>query len=281
MSFQRTYDVSCVMDDLSRTALQNAIEAVNMACTPTVNAWLYVESKEIAQDYNKLIDPTDTMRSTIFNHMKLEGHSGCSITYTINALVYLSTNYASWKKDHEEKNSLIEGEIQMIQQFRQNTLVPYYRSMSGGGCIRTGTGPVVDEFMAIYDTLAYNWIPEISRAYHEVTNLLGITIDEKLQSLNDILDSVFYSLRLSNYRDSLKMRLEQEKRMDDSHGEWINQHIPILNDAIQSRNPVALEAALNPGWGSMRLFQLKEYQDAQELLDKLSSSGVHVAENRS
>ena len=281
MSFQRTYDTSCVMDDLEQSGLKNAIEAVNMACTSTVNAWLYVESMEIAQDYNRVIDSSDTMKSTIFNHMKLEGHSGSSIRHAIHNLIKVATNYASWKREHEERNSLLEGEVRMIQQFRQNTLVPHYRSMSGGGCIRTAAGPVVDEFLAIHDALVYNWMPEVHRTYDEVTNLLGTTIHEKFQSLNDILDSVFYSTRLSNYRDALKMRLEQEKRMDESHAEWLNQHVPILNAAIESRNRVALEAALNPGWGSVRLFQLKEYQDAQELLDKLSSSGVQVAENRS
>lgn len=281
MSFQRTYDISCVMDDLERSGLKNAIEAVNMACTPTMNAWPYVESREIAQDYNRVIDASDTMKSTIFNHMKLEGHSGSSICHTIHNLIKVATNYASWKREHEERNSLLEGELRMIQQFRQNTLVPYYRSMSGGGCIRAGAGPVVDEFLAIHEALVYNWMPEVHRTYDEVTKLLGTTIDEQFQSLNDILDSAFYSWRLSNYRDALKMRLEQEKKMDESHGDSVNRQIPILNAAIESRNPTALQAALNPGWSSVRLFQLKEYQDAQELLDKLSSSGVQVAENRS
>jgi len=268
-----------VIDDLERSGLQNAIEAVNMACTPTVNAWPYVESREITQDYNRVIDSSDTMKSTIFNHMKLEGHSGSSICHAIHNLISVATNYASWKREHEERNSLVEGDIRKVEQFRQNTLVPHYRSMSGGGCIRTGA--VVDEFLTIHDTLVYNWLPEVRRTYDEVTNLLGITIHEKFESLNEILDSVFYSWRLSNYRNALKLRLEQEKRMEGFHNTMITNQIPILRAAIESRNPVALEAALHPGWGSMQFCELKEYQQAQELLAKLSSSGVQVAENSS
>ena len=281
MSFQRTYDISCVMDDLELSGLKNAIDAVNMACTPTVNAWSYVESREIAQDYNRLIELSDTMKTTIFNHMELEGHSGASISHTIHSLINVATNYASWKREHEERNSLVEGEIRMIQQFRQNTLVPYYRSMSGGGCIRAGAGPVVSEFLEMHDRLSYTWIEEIRRIYEEVTNLLGIALNEKVEVLDDILTNVYSSKRLANYRDSLKMRQDGEKRMEELHNRMIADQIPILKLAIESRNSIALKAALSPSWGSMRFVELKEYKEAQALLSELSSSGVQVDANSS
>jgi len=272
MSFQRSYDVSFVTDQLSREALINGIEAVNMACTPTVNAWLYVESREILQDYNRMIDPSDTMKNTIFDHMKLMGHSGGSINYTIQCLICFVTDYDSWKRNEQEKNSILEGEIRMIEQFRQTRLVPHYRSMSGGGSIRASAGPVVSEFLEIYDHLSYRGMPEILSTYEEVTNLLGTTLSEKLDVLDDILTNVYSSRRLANYRDALKQRQEGEKRMDDMHNTIIAEQIPILKAAIESRNPVALKAALSPGWGSMRFCELKEYKEAQALLHALSSS---------
>ena len=272
MSFQRAYDVSFVADDLSREALTNAIEAVNMACTPTVNAWLYVESREIALDYNRVIDPSDTMKNTIFDYMKLVGHSGGSITYTIQSLISIATDYSSWKRTEQEKNSILEGEIQMVEQFRQNTLIPHYRSMSGGGSIRTSAGPLVSEFLEMYDRLTYKWIPEIHRIHNEVVDLLGTTLDEKIGALDDILTNVYSSRYLSSFRDILKARHVNEKGMDNSHTTLIREQIPILRGAIESRNPVALRAALNPGWSSMRFCELNEYKEAQALLDELSSS---------
>ena len=284
MSFQRAYDISCVTDTLDRDALSNAIEAVNMACTPTVNAWLYVESREIAQDYSRVIDPSDTMKNTIFNHMKLMGHSGGSITSTLHSLISIATEYPSWRRQVEEKNSFVEGEMRMVEQFRQNTLVPHYRSMSGGGSIRASAGPVVSEFLEMHDRLTYTWIPEVTRTYEEVLNLLGTTLDERVKVLDDILTDIYSSRRLANYRDALKQRQAGEKRMDDMHNAIITEQIPILKAAIESRNPAALKAALYPGWGSMRFSELKEYKEGQALLDALdgvSSSGVQVDANSS
>jgi len=160
----------------------------------------------------------------------------------------------------------------MIEQFRQTRLVPHYRSMSGGGSIRASAGPVVSEFLEIYDHLSYRGMPEILSTYEEVTNLLGTTLSEKLDVLDDILTNVYSSRRLANYRDALKQRQEGEKRMDDMHNTIIAEQIPILKAAIESRNPVALKAALSPGWGSMRFCELKEYKEAQALLHALSSS---------
>jgi len=281
MSFQRAYDVSFVADDLSRGGLVNAIDAINLACTPTVNAWLYVESMEIAQDYNRVIDPSDTMKNIIFNHMKQVNHSGGSISYTIQTLISIATDYSSWKRNEQEKNSMVEGEIQMVEQFRQNRLLPHYRSMSGGGSIRTSAGPLVSEFLEMYDRLTYKWIPEIRRIHTEVVDLLGTTLNEKIEILDDILTNIYSSRHLASYRDSLKAKQANEKRLDASHNTLINEQIPILIAAVESRNPVALRAALNPGWGSMRFCELKEYKQAQALLDELSSSGVHVDENNS
>jgi len=280
MSFQRTYDISCLRDELYRNGLQNAIDAVNLACTSTVDAWAYVESREILNDYNNIIDPNDNMKNAIFNHIYKFGHSGASISFTINNLVLIATNHTNWAKICEEENSIIEGEEQQLNYFRQNTLVPYYRSMSGGGFRNTAVGPIVSEFLELRARLQFGWLPEVIRTFNEIRNLLGTTLEEQVKLLDDILTHSYNSTRLSNYRDSLKKQIEQKNINKEYHDGLINAQISILKAAIESRNPVALKAALNPGWSSCRFMELKEYQDAHALLTELSS-GVHVAENSS
>lgn len=270
MDFKRTYDTSCLRDELHRTGVQNAIDAVNLACTPTVNAWAYVESRKILDDYNNIIDPSDTMKNTIFNHMNTFGHSGYSVSMTVNTLVLMATNHAEWTRICQEENSVIEGEEQQLNYFRQNTLIPYYRSMSGGGSRNVGVGPVVSEFLELRDRLQFAWLPEVNKTFNEVKNLLGSSLEEQIKLLDDILTSSYNSKHLSKYRDSLKKQIEQKNRQTKYHDTIINDQIQILNAAIESRNPVALKAALSPGWGSCRLFELKEYKEAQQLLSELT-----------
>jgi hypothetical protein len=271
MSFHRTYDISCVGHELQRSALQNAIEAVNLACTSDTNAWLYVESKKIADDYNKEFDPSETMKTTLFNHMSLAGHSGSSIGFTIRDLIYLATDYASWKKQNEEHNSVVEGEKKILDEFRKNTLIPYYCSMSGGGS-RTACGPIVNDFLEIYNRIENKWMSEAINMKKEVMDLLGVTDEEKLEILNNILENVYNSEHLSRYRDSLKKIIDRENIMNENHVKLVNEQIPILQSAIDSKNIVALKAALYPGWRSMRLMELKEYKEASSLLNQLEGT---------
>ena len=271
MDFHRVYDISCVSDTLRREGLQNAIEAVNLACTSTTDAWLYVESKKMIDDYRSEFSPSDTMKYTLFNHMKLYGHSGGSITLTIHDLIAMATEYSTWKRAHEEQNSICEGESKRIDEFKKNTLVPYYRSMSGGGT-RLTAGPIVSEFLELYDRLEHKYITGITDMFHEVTDLLGITLQDKVNVLDEILTNIYSSARLSAYRDALKQRLGYENKMNEYNNTLIAEQIIVLQAAIESRNPVALKAALHPGWGSMRLFEQKEYKDAQALLSQLEDT---------
>jgi hypothetical protein len=271
MNFHRAYDISCVADSLRKKGLENAIEAVNLACTADADAWLYVESKKIYDDYNKDFAPHETMKNTIFNHMKLHGHSGGSISLTIHDLVNMATEYSTWKRAHEEQNSICEGEKRVVDEFKRNTLVPYYVSMSGGGS-RMTAGPIVSEFLELYDRIKYQYNPELTSLFEEVTDLLGTTFQEKLDVLNKILDNTYSSPRLSNYRDAIKLRVDYQNKMNEIQDNLITQQLPILRAAIESRNPVALKAALNPGWGSMRFFEQKEYKEADALLGKLQDT---------
>ena len=270
MNFQRTYDISCLRDELHRNGVQNAIDAVNLACTSTLNAWTYVESREILNDYNNIIDPNNHMKNTIFNHINTIGHSGYSISMVINTLVLIATNHADWTRICEEENSIIEGEEQQLNYFRQNTLIPYYCTMSGGGSRNVGVALIVNEFLELRSRLQFAWLPEVNKIFNEVRNLLGSTLEEQVKLLDDILTSSYNSKHLSSYRDSLKKQIERKNNEKEYHNNLIQEQIPILNAAIESRNPVALKAALNPGWGSCRLFELKEYKEAQQLLSELT-----------
>lgn len=271
MNFHRSYDISCVSDELRRRGLENAIEAINLACNADTDAWLYVESKKIHEDYRRDFGPHETMKNTIFNHMKLHGHSGGSIGVTIYDLVNMATEYSIWKRAHEEQNSIYEGEKKIIDDFKRNTLVPYYRSMSGGGT-RTSAGPIVSEFLEIYDRLQHRCLPEVTSMYQEITDLLGNTFQEKLDVLNIILDGIYTSPRLSTFREFIRQRLNYETKMDEYQNTLINEQLPILRAAIESRNPVALKSALNPGWGSMTLYEQKEYKEADALLAQLEDT---------
>ena len=245
MNFHRSYDISCVSDELRRRGLENAIEAINLACNADTDAWLYVESKKIHEDYTRDYGPHETMKNTIFNHMKLHGHSGGSIGVTIYDLVNMATEYSTWKRAHEEQNSIYEGEKVIIDEFKRNTLVPYYRSMSGGGS-RSSAGPIVSEFLEIYDRLQHRCLPEVT--------------------------SIYTSPRLSTFREFIRQRLNYETKMDDYQNTLIKEQLPILRAAIESRNPVALKSALNPGWGSMTLYEQKEYKEADALLAQLEDT---------
>lgn len=268
MNFHRTYDISCISDELQRKGLENAIEAVNFACTPNTDAWLYVESRQILEDYQREFSPSDTMKYTLFNHMKLYGHSGGSVSITVNDLVSMTTDYSTWKRRYDEQNSIVEGEKALLDHFKKNTLIPYYRSMSGGGS-RLTAGPIVSEFLELHDRLEYTYTSAAMDMVKEVTALLGNTIKEKVDVLDEIMANIYSSARLSTYRNTMKQRLEYENRMDEFQNKQINEQIPILQAAIDSRNPLALKAALNPGWGSMRLFEQKEYKEAFALLNQL------------
>jgi hypothetical protein len=203
--------------------------------------------------------------------MKLYGHSGGSISLTIHDLVSMTIEYSTWKRAHEEQNSICEGERKRIDEFKKNTLIPYYRSMSGGGT-RLTAGPIVSEFLELYDRLEHKYLTGITDMFHEVTDLLGITLQDKVDVLDKILTDIYSSARLSAYRDALKQRLGYENRMNDYYTTLIKEQCIILQAAIESRNPVALKAALQPGWGSMQFFEQKEYKDASALLVQLEAT---------
>jgi hypothetical protein len=181
------------------------------------------------------------------------------------------TGYSAWKRAHEEENSICEGEKARVDQFKKNTLIPYYRSMSGGGS-RATAGPIVSEFLELYDTLEHKYMSGVTEVFYEVTGLLGISLQDKVDVLDTILGKTYSSPRLSSYRDAIKQKLQYENNMNEHHNDLIDTQRLILQIAIESRNPVALRAALNPGWGSTKFFEQKEYREASTLLNQLEGT---------
>ena len=279
MSFQRSYDISCVYDNLELKFLQNAIDAINLACTSSIDAWKYVESKEILLDYNRTFDHTDKMKYTIFTHMEIVGHSGSSISSTIHILVSLVTDYEGWRRRVEERRAIIDEDNRRLETWRHHVLVPYYQSMSGGGS-RLTVGPILADFLRLKNDLGNRYLPTVIKTENELKNLLGNNDNDRLSILQDIIDTTSQSEELISYKNNLLSIIEREVQMENSHHNMINSQIPILRAAIESRNPIALDAALNPGWASLRLFETNEYREAQALLHLLTY-GVHVDENSS
>jgi hypothetical protein len=277
MAFQRSYDISCVYDNLELTFLQNAIDAINLACTPVTDAWKYVESKEILLDYNRTFDVTDTMKYTIFNHMEKVGHSGSSISSIINTLVSLVSDYQGWRRRVEERRAIVDEDNRRLETWRQAILVPYYQSMSGGGS-RLSVGPILADFLRLKNDLTNRYLSAIVKTENELKNLLGNNDNDRLSILQDIIDTTSQSDELIAYKNNLAKAIEREVQAETYNIKLVNSQIPILRAAIDSRNPTALHAALHPGWGSLRLLETNEYKEAQALLSVLSS-GVQVDEN--
>lgn len=267
MEFHRSYDISCLTNELARSCLQNAIDAVNLACSPEKNAWDYIESREILSDYTRAYYTTDSMKAVLYAHMGRVGHTPDSLEHTINTLVSVVTDYSNWRRECEEENSKLEGDIRTLDRWRQDNLIPYHRSMSGGGN-RASVGPILDAFLSLKDTLDWQHSPSALSIEEELNNLLGSTDEGRLEILTEILQN-YNTLNIAKYKDRLQRKIDYETKNGSYHTILVNEQIPILRGAIESRNPGALRAALNPGWSSVRLEQLKEYKEARQLLDSL------------
>ena len=58
--------------------------------------------------------------------------------------------------------------------------------------------------------------------------------------------------------------------MKNNHDKMVKNALDQLSAAIESRNPIALKAALNPGWGSMAFQNSELYRIGSKLLSELS-----------
>ena len=74
--FHRYYDISCILEQSERDAVQHAIDGTNQACSDSVDAWLYVQGGRLLNDNNRILGDHDSIPKTIFRRMAVDCHSG-------------------------------------------------------------------------------------------------------------------------------------------------------------------------------------------------------------
>lgn len=266
--FHRSYDLSCVQDIHERTQVQNAINGVNMACTETLDAWLYVERGPLLEDSNRTLDHNDYIPKTIFRAMSSDNHSGHSFTYTLVTLQTIAQDYEGWRIAREERNSLREGSTNFWNSWRNMRLVPYYSSMSGGATI-VSIGPILENFLLIKASRNEQFFEECSKIECELMNHLGQDYPSQIYILEQIV-ALGPSPYCSELLSMLKKRLAHQQSMEKRDEVLVESAISQLYSAIESRNPVAIRAALNPGWYSVRFQNTEVYMMAERLLSELT-----------
>jgi hypothetical protein len=181
-------------------------------------------------------------------------------------LTSIAQDYEGWRQMHEQENSVKEQGEYYWNTWRTNILIPYLKSMSGGGNIYS-MGPVLEDFF-----VSRSMTPEggeiASKIEMELTGYLGHSLDDKVLTLGKIVSFGSYP-HVEAYYSSLKRRLRQQDDEKIYNTALVDNAINTLKIAIESRNPIALEAALRPGWSSVAFTTSPEYKVATKLLSEL------------
>lgn len=266
--FHRSYDISCISDVHERTLIQNAIHGVNTACSDMVDAWMYVEGGSLLEDSHRTLGDYDYIPKTIFAAMNSDNHSGNTFSLTLATLQTIAQDYESWRLAREQENSRREGSANFWNSWRNIRLVPYYLSMSAGGS-RVNIGPILENFLSLKSSRNEQYSEECSKIETELINHLGQGTQSQIDILTEIVsleDSPYCSNLLSSMKKGLEHRVAMEKRDQALVEDAFRQ----LSSAVESRNPIALKAALNPGWYSAQFQNSELYRKATSLLDELS-----------
>lgn len=281
MEYQRQYDISFISDYLDRSNLQNAIDAVNLACSSNTDAWKYVESQEIRREIDQIINADDPMKKIIFEHLSLAGHSGNSIAVTIDTLISLCNDYKHCRMRLEQQYQKQNEEECILNNWRKAVLLPFYTATSSGGTV-ISMGPVFCDFLRVISTMSHSFSSRelIVKLEKELRQILGVSDKDCLRNIDEIIKSGCSSPELENYREKLDRSIVFQEKEDSFNQKILKEQINILRVAIESKNIVALKDALYPGWRSYSLINSEEYKNAQKLLHELSSSGVQFDENR-
>ena len=266
--FHRSYDLSCVLDTHQRTSIQNAINGVNAACSDMVDAWLYVERGSLLEDNNRLLGEHDHIPKTIFAYMSIDNHSGFSFTFTLNTLHAIAQDYQGWRILTEQTNSITEGSTNFWNSWRNVKLTPYYQSMCAGGTVVT-VGPILENFLSLKVARNEHYSEECQKIEREIMNHIGQDIQTQVYVLEQIV-SLEPSPYCSELLETLKKRLAQKNSMEKYNDTLVNDALIQLSAAIDARSPVALKAALNPGWYSVKFQSSNLYKVATEMLNSLS-----------
>ena len=281
MDYRRQYDISFITDDLVRSNLQNAIDAVNLACSSDTDAWKYVESHEIRREIDQIITANDPMKNIIFEHLSLAGHSSYSIAATIDTLISLCIDYKNCRMRLEEHYQKQNEEESILNNWRKEVLLPFYVATSSGATV-ISMGPVFCDFLRVISTFSHSFSSRelIVKLEKELRQILGVSDKDCLLNIDKIIISGCTSPELEIYREKLDRSIAFQEKQDSYNQKILKEQINILKVAIESKNIVALNDALYPGWHSYSLINSEEYKSAQKLLDELSSSGVQFDENR-
>jgi len=265
--FHRPYDISCILDIHERTYIQNAINGVNNACSDMVDAWLYVEQERLLEDTCRTLGEYDHIPKTVFSAMASDNHSGHSFTFTLSTLQAIAIDYEGWVLLREQDNARREGSTNFWNSWRSMKLVPYYRSMAGGGSI-VSIGPILENFLSLKSSKNED-TDESFKIETELMNHLGQDCQKQIDILTEII-SLAVSPHCSELLTILKKRLDHRLSMEKRDEALVKDALTQLSSAIESRNPVALRAALNPGWYSVPFQNTELYRTATTLLNDLT-----------
>lgn len=264
--FHRSYDLSCVQDTTERNFIQTAINGVNMACSETVDAWLYVERGTLVEDSYRTLGDHDLIPKAIFTSMAKDDHTGSTFTLTLSLLQTIAQDYEGWRIRREQANSIKEGSTNLWNSWRSIKLTPYYKSMPAGGSI-VSIGPILEDFLTLKASEPYS--DEARQIETELMNHLGNELEKQIDILEQIV-SLGSSPYCSQLLVLLKKKLNNKRNMERNHANVVKSALSQLSAAIDSRSPVALRSALNPGWYSVDFNGSELYKKGSQLLVELS-----------
>jgi len=260
MNHQRFFDISFINDEKQRRSLQNAIDGVNMACSDNLDAWLYVTQGYIFNDMKKLLRSSDSVPITIFNNMEQDSHNEESLYQTISDLCSISNDYESWKSVYNQKISLLEDSRNFWNIWRTSVLSEHYKIIY----TKEMMGNLLNDFLI----LKYQRNDTPSDLEKEIIDRLGQTLQEKIDTLENILKNT-NTPSIRSYYSQLLLQKEDDMNEIQHYSYTIKEALRILEDAIQSKNPVAIQAALNPGWTSLEFISSNQYKNAINFLNGL------------
>lgn len=265
--FQRSYDLSCVLSEKERSYIQNAINGVNTACSETVDAWSYVELGNLSSDVKRLLGDHDHIPRAIFAAMEADQHSEFTASCTVSTIETIAQSYETWRIMREQENSRQEGSTHFWNAWRNIKLTPYYSN--SGNASRACIGAILEDFLCIKSFRNEGYSQIRDNIEKELMDYIGQSLEGQISVLSEIV-TLEHSPHCSNLLIRLKRRHEEEVSRKENHDTMVKNALEQLSAAIESRNPTALKAALNPGWGSVAFNSSELYRIGSKLLSELS-----------
>jgi hypothetical protein len=147
-------------------------------------------------------------------------------------------------------------------------LLPYYTS-GAAGASRASIGPILENFLNIKNSRNEIYSDTVDVLERELMAHLGQDIQQQISVLTEILSVDTYPY-CSNLLNTLKKRHSHAQSMEVYNNNLVDDSLLQLSAAIESKNPVALRAALNPPWYSVKFHTHSLYLKGSELLSTLS-----------